>query len=514
MFAWKLPMSYNTFMKFFFSFLVSIIFFISLSLPAQAQLSGGTIDNTMEALLKNLSTELVSPNVKGIVNPGNPGSAEKTTIGEIDPDADGQGAVHSMSSTLALFVGTKPLSSNEYFANLLENIGVPTSSPAYAQYSGIGFDAFQPVLSIWKVFRNVAYLLYVLIFIIIGFMIMLRRKIDPQTVISIQTALPRLVVTLLLITFSYAIAGFIIDLMYVAIYIPAHLLSLPNGVFTNVDTVLNILLNNNVFDIIMPNVLPGGEQGPNMSEAPAQAIAQIIQSLVAYTLHDVVEWGAERVVKLIVGIMMLFSMFKLFLTLGVGFFRIILAVVLAPLQIMFNAIPGSDSFGKWLRGIVSDAAMFPAVAFIFMIAAALMGPVKYTTITGKEVDFNRWGVREEIGYQSGLGEDSGWIPPFLLLRGKPAGQTATSGAVNPAIALVGFFAIIITPQVATMTRDFLKVDQSKYGSAIGQSVGPAFGILSSPFRRMKAQGDARKQSDLQGRAIARHIGGPASNEGP
>lgn len=501
-------------MRYLLIIIFLITFYLNSPLIVNAQMSTGTIDNTMEALLKNLSTELVGPEVKGIVNPENPGSAEKTTIGEIDPNATSQGAVHSMSNTLALFIGTKPVSSNEYLASLLDNIGIPTSSPAYAQNSGIGFDAFQPVLSIWKVFRNVAYLLYVLIFIVIGFMIMLRRKIDPQTVISIQTALPRLVITLLLITFSYAIAGLVIDLMYVAIYVPAYLLSLPNGVFTNVDTVLNILLNNNVFDIVMPNVLPGGEEGPNMSEAPAQAIAQIIQSLVAFTLQDVVEWGAERVVKLIVGIMMLFSMFKLFLTLGVGFFRIILAVVLAPLQIMLNAIPGSDSFGKWLRGLVSDAAMFPAVAFIFMIAAALMGPVKYTTITGEEVDFNRWGVREEVGYQSGLGEDSGWVPPFLLLRGKPTGQTAASGAVNPVIALVGFFAIIISPQVATMTRDFLKVEQSKYGSAIGQSAGPAFGFLSSPYRRLKAQGDARKQSDIQGRAIARHIGGPASNEGP
>jgi len=45
-------------------------------------------------------------------------------------------------------------------------------------------------------------------------MIMFRIKINPQTAITIQLALPKLIITLLLITFSYAIAGFMIDIFY------------------------------------------------------------------------------------------------------------------------------------------------------------------------------------------------------------------------------------------------------------------------------------------------------------
>ena len=46
---------------------------------------------------------------------------------------------------------------------------------------------------------------------------MFRAKINPQTVVTIQSAIPKAVVALILVTFSYAIAGLMIDLMYLLI---------------------------------------------------------------------------------------------------------------------------------------------------------------------------------------------------------------------------------------------------------------------------------------------------------
>src|SRR5258708_14361646 len=46
-------------------------------------------------------------------------------------------------------------------------------------------------------------------------MIMFRVKISPQVVVSVQSALPKIAIALVLVTFSYAIAGFLIDIMYV-----------------------------------------------------------------------------------------------------------------------------------------------------------------------------------------------------------------------------------------------------------------------------------------------------------
>jgi len=118
---------------------------------------------------------------------------------------------------------------------------VPT---AYAA-EGIGFATLKPFMNLWKIFRNLAYMLLVLILIAIGFMIMFRAKINPQTVISIENALPRIIISLILITFSYAIAGFLIDLMYVIIALSIALLS-NNGGFYDVGKFQNQYLNSNI----------------------------------------------------------------------------------------------------------------------------------------------------------------------------------------------------------------------------------------------------------------------------
>src|SRR3990172_5935873 len=65
----------------------------------------------------------------------------------------------------------------------------------------------------------------VLVLVAIGFMIMFRMKINAQTVISVENALPRIIIALILITFSYPIAGFMIDLMYLFFLLVVSVLS-------------------------------------------------------------------------------------------------------------------------------------------------------------------------------------------------------------------------------------------------------------------------------------------------
>ena len=105
-----------------------------------------------------------------------------------------------------------PASGVEWAYSGLQQAGfVPNS---YAT-DGIGFSALRPLAEIWTMFRNIAFTLIVLFIVIVGFMIMFRFKVNPQTVVSLSNALPRVVITLLMISFSFAIAGFLIDLMYI-----------------------------------------------------------------------------------------------------------------------------------------------------------------------------------------------------------------------------------------------------------------------------------------------------------
>lgn len=126
-----------------------------------------------------------------------------------------------MSKLIAYPYSQTPASGISWVYSSLADSGfIPKTYAA----QGIGFAAISPLQPIWKIFRDVSYVFLVLILIAIGFMIMFRMKINPQTVISVESALPKIIISLLLITFSFPIAGFLIDLMYVVMAITISIL--------------------------------------------------------------------------------------------------------------------------------------------------------------------------------------------------------------------------------------------------------------------------------------------------
>jgi hypothetical protein len=89
-----------------------------------------------------------------------------------------------------------PASGVQYIAQTVGNfLGKPT-------YAATGYDGLKGILPIWQSFRNAVYILFSIVFIGIGIAIMLRVKISQQAVISIQSALPSLITSLILDTFS------------------------------------------------------------------------------------------------------------------------------------------------------------------------------------------------------------------------------------------------------------------------------------------------------------------------
>src|SRR5258708_166357 len=108
-----------------------------------------------------------------------------------------------------------PVDSRTYIGYLQHNFGVTKAVAADTTTdNSIGFTGLKPLLNIWASFRNITYLLFVVVFILVGIAIMLRVQIDPRTVMTIENQLPKILVGLILVTFSYAIAGLLIDLMW------------------------------------------------------------------------------------------------------------------------------------------------------------------------------------------------------------------------------------------------------------------------------------------------------------
>ncbi len=110
---------------------------------------------------------------------------------------------------------TPTFGSQDYFRYVASDFSLVKTSYA-AAYTG--FDGLSPVLGLWKTTRDIAYYLLIIAFIFIGIGVMLRLKIDPRTVMTVQNQIPRVIICIILITFSYAFAGLMIDTMWAVTY--------------------------------------------------------------------------------------------------------------------------------------------------------------------------------------------------------------------------------------------------------------------------------------------------------
>lgn len=168
------------------------------------------------------------------VNPNGKCLGFDAKTGKIGYVEQGGGAVGAMGNMIGMLY-TPPAHTRDYVVNLAQNFGIIKSAqariiidgcppdcespPTGTANSGSGFQSILPLVKVWEAFRNIVYLLFVLVFIVIGVAIMLRVRIDPRTVMTIQNQIPKIIAGLILVTFSFAIAGFLIDLMWVAIYL-------------------------------------------------------------------------------------------------------------------------------------------------------------------------------------------------------------------------------------------------------------------------------------------------------
>jgi hypothetical protein len=167
------------------------------------------------------------------------------------------GAFGQMSQLAAVLYGAPPARSTEYLAQINNNMGI--ASPVYAQgaptsVGGSGSGVVAPVLAVWTTTRNIAYLGFVFIFIVIGFMIMFRRRLNPQTVISAQIALPGLVIGLILVTFSYFIAALIIDTSFLGMQLTAQIFMQSGGNIYNNQQIQGMANDSNLFNLYRSSV--------------------------------------------------------------------------------------------------------------------------------------------------------------------------------------------------------------------------------------------------------------------
>ncbi len=428
------------------------------------------------------------------------------------------GAIGTTINLTARVLEHGPASSMEYVAYLKDSFSHPLGvQPAYAQ--GLGFSSLSPVLGLWKVFRNLAYFFFVIIFLAVGFLIMFRSKIGGQTAVTVQQALPKIVVALLLVTFSYAIAGLMIDLMYLIIYLMIGLFSIGNSGQLSTSTLTSIAFEKNIFENGI-NFITQGVAG-NVATAIGSVVVNILnfdQGVLA-SAQGLVQGGVSIIAFLVIAIAILVNLFRIFFALIKAYAMIFILVIFAPIQLMIGALPGQNTFSAWIRALAENLAVFPVLILLIFIANWFaFGPsFQGATGAGGIGGFSA----PQLGSNQGLGAPIAFaLIQFGILALIPQAMEIAKGAVS------GKFNIDVGKSVGDFASKGFKGGElipgvgfthlgglsqipgyARVGSNTGKESGIERILAGSRERRLKEQQYAREIYDKTGVSIQQRRGG-------
>lgn len=397
------------------------------------------------------------------------------------------GAFGTMTTMIAA-LNTPPASGIDYIAQVKDNF---LGKPAYAQ--GVGFNGLQFLLPLWRGFRNAVYVLASIIFVVIGLMIMLRVKISPQAVVTVQSAIPQLITTLILVTFSYAIAGLVIDISnFIQALVVALLFSVKgvpisgnlfpgwwggNGIPILSDVINGItaffvdktgtfsfahLSNPDLRDMQMLTyravpgwlsmVMLGGLLGSIVLGFLLGGVGAVFGSgtnAVFDGIGRVVGGGVGGVVGLFIPLIMCIIvaiwLIKLYFGLLKCYVTLIFKIVLAPLEIGMGAFPNAKmGFSSWILDVASNMAVFPVVGIFLVLLNMIIDAVAGTNVGTSSLN------------------SAVWAPSLI-----------SSGGISPTIisASIGLAGLALVSKLPEMVPQYIfMIKPSPWGQAIGEGL--------------------------------------------
>lgn len=373
----------------------------------------------------------------------------KLTFGEENAKGEiSDGLIPTTSGLMADMYANPAANTQTYLADVFNSAGMLGAQPAYAQ--GFGFSALTPVLSAWKIFRNVAYFFFVVIFLIIGFMIMFRQKISGQAVVTAQQAIPTIIIALVTVTFSYAIAGLMIDLMYLFMYLLI-------GIFQkDPDKFIGMNFLELGWSIISTNTFSVGEN-----------VGQFVNDTLGGGLLSGLAGIASGItIALIFAVAIAIGMFRLFFNLLKRYVAVILSVAAAPIVLMMGAIPGKNTFTPWLKGLIGNLAAFPILLLALIVSDTITGNIsRGTSVPGAS------GI-DTVG--------GGFLPPYL-------GGGSTAGTLP---FLVGLGILLVLSELV-----------DKGAEALGAGKGPFDDLVGAAWKNLR-RGDEAIPAVLGGYGLA------------
>lgn len=383
-------------------------------------------------------------------------------------------AVAGLSTTALAMYQNPPAETKTYVADVGRTLGFMPK----VQAQGIGFSGLHALLELWKAFRNIAYALLAVILIVVGFMVMFRKKIDPKTVVTVQNAIPRIVIALLLVTFSYAIVGVMIDLMYLSIVLIVSVVTGANGgalgqsvslwttggscIGSGTNAAVEIgagtattkqvstqLFNGGIGGLLQFFMGSGFQAWDDIAAMATKGFdpkTTAAYFIVPGLIGGLVGGGkglftglvsAPILLTLIILIVLIFGFIRLVFMLIDAYINIIISLLTAPFHLMMEAVPGTNAFSNWFKNLLSKIIVFPVTAVLLLVAAILTSQSVSTSI---------------------------WAPPMLSSGGGAFGMAG----------IIGLGMLLVIPTVVAGIQKGLKAE-----ALVPGGVAPIFGPLGS-----------------------------------
>lgn len=359
-----------------------------------------------------------------------------------------------------------PISGVQYIADSINSF---MGKPAYAANND-GFNQLKGIQPLWKICRNTVYTLISVIFVVMGLMIMLRIKISPQATVTIQNSIPKIITTLILVTFSYAICGLIIDLTYL---IQALVLSL----ITQTDSA-NIFTGN----IDLPHLIKGGWDAywslayKTMSNAnfsttgwTISILGGIVGVVIGAFAGPLALAGAVFGGIIGLAILLIFTFIQLIKFLfgcAKAYIILLLKIISAPLEIALGAFPNSKiGFSSWFIQTIAYASVFPICLIFLVILNVILNAVTFNQV---------------------------WTPG--VLQGNAIGSYVGG--------IVGLSGLIILAKLPNLIPEAIfQLKPSPFGKALNETIAPigrtisgaATGAVRSGVSANLMRGDSRNK---------------------
>jgi hypothetical protein len=379
------------------------------------------------------------------------------------------GLLQMMTGALGSVYRQPAASGTYYVADAMSNMGLAPKT--YAQ--GFGYYGLTPYLQVWRVFRNVTYLAFTVVIMVVAMLILFRQKVGNQAALTAQQALPRIVISLILVTFSYAIVGFLIDLMYWIMYLFASFFSLKGGGLgsaANVPTIgFGELIKafttgtfSNGWDAISEltssilDSLPSGAVFVAMMASGQGFVTSFVTTALTAVSPRFASWTSGALGSMIITITIFVGLFRLLFILLKSYAAVLLYLIFSPFFLMMYAIPGTNSFFNWVKKVIANLSPFVVVFFMVLIVGVInhyMGGSSGTTVDASITPTTNPTPTTETTWISPLtvsaadtgGGTGGWVPPFLT-------NNPSSRSLGTLIALAMLLAL---PEIVNSVKEKL-----------------------------------------------------------